>query len=210
MRHLADVSGTWTGFGVGTRLTKGITLPSNLPERSTSRRTLLLAVAVAVIVSIPAAAVANHVFSDVADGDVHAPGIEYVADTGVTAGCTPTTYCPTDRVTRAQMATFLHRSSGNAAGIAPNVTAAALAGIERLDAPSTVGIGSTANPATIACPAGKVAVGGGGSADIGWVLKDSHPLPDLVGWRVQHRTADGLPIAAESTSTIYVVCAPAP
>lgn len=38
------------------------------------------------------------------------PDINRLAASGITAGCTPTTYCPTDPVTRAQMAAFLRRA----------------------------------------------------------------------------------------------------
>lgn len=90
------------------------------------RRGSVLAIAVA-IAAIPAVAVAAH-FTDVDPGDVHAPGIGYLEATGITAGCTATTFCPSDGLTRAQMGTFLHRASGNAPGTDPSVNAAALDG----------------------------------------------------------------------------------
>lgn len=56
-------------------------------------------------------------FSDVA-GNSHAANIATLASTGITTGCTPTRYCPSKTVTRAQIATFLTRGldlpSGNA------------------------------------------------------------------------------------------------
>jgi glucose/arabinose dehydrogenase len=44
------------------------------------------------------------------DGTTHEADIERVAAAGITAGCTPTTYCPSASVTRGQMAAFLRRA----------------------------------------------------------------------------------------------------
>ena len=46
------------------------------------------------------------------DGSVHAGAIDAVAQAGVAQGCTPFRYCPSDVVTRAQMASFLARGLG--------------------------------------------------------------------------------------------------
>ena len=90
-------------------------------------RSFLLA-AVAALVLLPAAALAADRFGD----DVppaHQAGVGWVADTGVTAGCRDgSDYCPRDAVTRDQMATFMHRLSGHASGVAPSVDAATVAG----------------------------------------------------------------------------------
>lgn len=89
-----------------------------------SKRSALI-IAVAMLLVIPGVASATHIFTDVADGSTHAPGIEWVANAGVTAGCGDgSTYCPNDAVNRAQMATFMYRLSGNAPGIDPSVAAA--------------------------------------------------------------------------------------
>jgi glucose/arabinose dehydrogenase/PKD repeat protein len=44
------------------------------------------------------------------EGSVHEANINRLRAAGITAGCTPTTYCPAGLVTRAQMATFLVRA----------------------------------------------------------------------------------------------------
>ena len=46
------------------------------------------------------------------EGDTHEANIDALAEAGITAGCKtdPLRYCPDDSVTRAQMATFLHRA----------------------------------------------------------------------------------------------------
>ena len=88
-----------------------------------SFRTLLL-LAVGALALVPATAAAVHQFSDVADSNVHAPAIDWLADAAVTTGCGDgSTFCPDDPVTRAQMASFMHRLSGNA-GTDPSVVAA--------------------------------------------------------------------------------------
>lgn len=48
-------------------------------------------------------------FSDVGSGSVHADAIEWLARDGITRGCAPDRFCPSDDVSRAQMATFLQR-----------------------------------------------------------------------------------------------------
>jgi hypothetical protein len=55
-------------------------------------------------------------FPDVPDNTTHAMPIGRIAEAGITAGCGGTVnYCPDAPVTRAQMATFLHRSLGRVA-----------------------------------------------------------------------------------------------
>lgn len=49
-------------------------------------------------------------FSDVAPGDVHAGTIAALAAAGITKGCSDDRFCPTDPVTREQMASFLVRA----------------------------------------------------------------------------------------------------
>jgi hypothetical protein len=49
-------------------------------------------------------------FADVPVANPYAPWIEQLAREGITSGCGPTTYCPDDPATRAQMAVFLVRA----------------------------------------------------------------------------------------------------
>ena len=44
------------------------------------------------------------------EGSVHERSINRLAGAGITEGCTPTSFCPNDPVTRAQMAAFLFRA----------------------------------------------------------------------------------------------------
>ena len=59
--------------------------------------------------SIPSSSV--DAFTD-DDGNMHEANIDALAAAGVTTGCGPGLYCPGDRVTRGQMAAFLHRAFG--------------------------------------------------------------------------------------------------
>ena len=69
-----------------------------------------LAVAIPLLVRQPALAIdVNGTFTD-DDGNRHEPYIEAIAAAGITTGCTATHYCPSDTVTRAQMASFLARA----------------------------------------------------------------------------------------------------
>lgn len=61
---------------------------------------------------VPAAAIAGHRFTDVPDSNVFHDDITAIADAGVTLGCNPPAndeYCPSEFVTREQMAAFLNR-----------------------------------------------------------------------------------------------------
>jgi hypothetical protein len=59
-----------------------------------------------------APAPATATFTDVPTSHQMFAEIEALADSGITAGCTATTYCPTGYVTRAQMAAFFARALG--------------------------------------------------------------------------------------------------
>jgi hypothetical protein len=99
-----------------------------LGEIMNIRRSWLVVALVAAVVAIPGAALATHYFTDVPDNHPHATGIEFVADFGITSGCSPTQYCPGQPVTRAQMATFLYRSSGWSTSVGPVANALLLDG----------------------------------------------------------------------------------
>ena len=63
-------------------------------------------------------------FADVPCSSPFAPFIAELRNRGVTAGCTPTLYCPTDIVTRAQMAVFsCTRPHGSITADGPEVDA---------------------------------------------------------------------------------------
>jgi hypothetical protein len=92
-----------------------------LPRRWWTRS--LLAVAALAVVVAPAAW-ANHQFSDVPAASPHHDDISAIASVGITGGCAPGLYCPTQAVTRDQMASFIRRglprngASGTTASVA--------------------------------------------------------------------------------------------
>jgi hypothetical protein len=76
------------------------------------RRTLLVLTIVAAFGILPTIALAGHTFTDVPDTNVHHANISAIAEVGVTTGCTPTEYCPSDPVRRDAMGSFLARLGG--------------------------------------------------------------------------------------------------
>ena len=68
-------------------------------------------------------------FADVDEGSVHAQSIEKVAALGITSGTTPTTFSPSDTVTRAQMATFVARTWEAAGRDCPSTGASSFADV---------------------------------------------------------------------------------
>ena len=93
-------------------------------------RHLVIAALVIVALAFPIAVVASHGFSDVPDSNTFHADIDAIADVGVTVGCTPTTYCPKDFVTREQMAAFMNRLGALGPGTTPVVNAARLDGLD--------------------------------------------------------------------------------
>ena len=79
-----------------------------------SRRVAVIGVA-AVLLALPVAVSANHLFSDVPTSHTFHTAISRLAGSGITGGCGGGKYCPSDPVTRAQMAGFLNRGLGRGA-----------------------------------------------------------------------------------------------
>jgi hypothetical protein len=65
-------------------------------------------------------------FADVPASNLFCPYIEELSRRGITSGCAPGLFCPSDVVTRAQMSAFLVRTSDNVLGnIPPGTTVSA-------------------------------------------------------------------------------------
>jgi hypothetical protein len=80
------------------------------------RRALIASIVLTAVVVAPTAVWAADRFTDVPDSNVFHDDIGWLADSGVTIGCDPpanTLFCPSDEVTREQMAAFLRRLSEN-------------------------------------------------------------------------------------------------
>ena len=91
-------------------------------RRAPQRMVIGIAIATAAI-AFPLGVVASHRFSDVPTTNTFHGDIDAIADAGVTVGCSPTTYCPKDYVTREQMAAFLNRLGALGPGKVPVVNA---------------------------------------------------------------------------------------
>lgn len=185
-----------------------------------SRRQLILVAVVTALVAVPASAIATHIFTDVSDSNVHQESIAWLADSGVTRGCNPPVndrFCPRDPVTRAQMATFMYRLSGNDDDTEPSVNAAALGGIPADAYISGLSVVNESFPQSLAspgdnagtgveCPEGTFVTGGGVSIidNDGLEIRRTIPRTDLRGWSgsVTARTAN-----ASGILSIYAICA---
>jgi phage baseplate assembly protein gpV len=71
---------------------------------------------VVLMLALPLAVFASHQFTDVPDSNTFHNSIDWMKDNGITVGCNPpanTQYCPSDNVTRGQMAAFMKRLAEN-------------------------------------------------------------------------------------------------
>ena len=181
----------------------------------TSRTTTVAVFALALSVLLPATAIAG--FENFKDGPfgVHEDGVAWLATSGVTAGCTPSEYCPEDEVTRAQMATFMHRLSGHAEGVAPAVDAATVEGRSAEDLEVVNGFARVVEEqrqidsvveVEARCPEGTEALGGGGMIDGLFAQYMGGPTADGAGWFVVWVSDDYR--THEVDARVVVTCAP--
>jgi hypothetical protein len=177
---------------------------------------VVLVLALALAALVPAAAVAGYAsFKDGPFG-VHEDGVDWLSRSGVTAGCTPSEFCPADPVTRAQMATFLHRLSGRAGGVAPSVDAATLEGRRAGDLEVVNGFVRVVEKqrhidsvveVEARCPEGTQALGGGGMIDGLFAQYMGGPSADGQGWFLVWVSDDYR--THEVDASVVVGCAPA-
>jgi hypothetical protein len=98
--HEADINGI-AAAGITTGCGPGLYCPSLSVTREQMATFLARALDLTPVTIGP--------FGDIG-GSVHANNINAIAAAGITTGCTPSTFCPTQAVTRDQMATFLVRA----------------------------------------------------------------------------------------------------
>jgi hypothetical protein len=78
-----------------------------------SRRFVPIALVAVLMVLTPLTLLAANPFTDLVPGSVHNGNIDLIYTAGITTGCVPNAqYCPTDNVTRQEMASFLARTAG--------------------------------------------------------------------------------------------------
>ena len=178
-------------------------------SRFTARRAIAGSIlAAAALVGTAGVAHAAFGFDDVNEGDTHAAGIQWLVDNAITGGCDADSYCPQQPVTRAQMATFMHRLSGNS-NVLPSVNAETLQGLTAdkfVTKPTltTQGIAMT-NEAfkslSVTCTGNEYAISGGfqvkesqgGALSDDWYVVAERPTTNNDGWTVSVRTIDGAP-----------------
>ena len=93
-----------------------VTLELDRPSFRRPRRRRVVAGALIAALLVPAAALASHQFTDVPTSHTFHTDIARAKDAGLTTGCSPTTFCPNEAVTRGQMTAFLNRGLGRGAG----------------------------------------------------------------------------------------------
>ena len=80
------------------------------------RRRVFAALILAVVLTVPSVALANHVFGDVPADNPHHADIAAVALAGISNGCGGGNFCPDASITRAQEASLLRRGLGRVSG----------------------------------------------------------------------------------------------
>ena len=90
----------------------------------------MLGVLIGLVLAIPAVVLASHRFTDVPTSSSFHDDISWLADAGVTLGCdaSGTAFCPTDAVSRQQMAAFMRRLAQNEVVNADTANSADVAG----------------------------------------------------------------------------------
>lgn len=87
------------------------------------RSTIALILTVAAL-AFPLGVLANHQFNDVPTGASYHDDVEALVNAGITTGCGGSNYCPSQAVTRGQMAQFLNRLGSLDGDTDPSVHAA--------------------------------------------------------------------------------------
>lgn len=179
---------TGVGCMILQRAGGGASLPSPLRMRMKNgetmyHRQLVRALFAAVFVLLlPGVAVAGHAAFRDTQGTTHESGIHWLGGTGITSGCTSNRFCPDDAVTRGQMATFMHRLSGNT-GVAPVVNAATVQGMTPEELRGQQGEPGPAGPQGPEGPQGEPGPPGPQGADgvSGWtVVTEEQTVTDSV------------------------------
>jgi len=172
-------------------------------SRFLSRRAMsLLAVPLlGMLIAFPLGVLASHQFTDVPDSNTYHADIDALADAGVTTGCgNGTTYCPSDNVTREQMAAFMNRLGALGAGKTPVANATKLDGLDssqflRADQ-NAVGVhgcaGTALSPSVPTFASGNFSMYSSGATDV--TFRCSLALPDAaivtsVVWSVSDTSA---------------------
>ena len=102
------------------------------PAAIRRRLPFVAAVMAAAAIAAPLGVLASHQFSDVPNANIYHADIAALAGSGVTTGCGGGKYCPSDYVTREQMAAFMNRLGALGPGKTPVVNADEVDGIDEV------------------------------------------------------------------------------
>ena len=109
----SDIAGTGFEADIAWLSAAGITMGCEsgryCPHQTTTRGQMAAFLQRAFGDLIPAPTPQSHGFGDVA-GTTFETNIQWLADTGITSGCSPTAFCPLGIVNRYQFAAFIHRA----------------------------------------------------------------------------------------------------
>lgn len=94
------------------------------------RATIVIVALVTALLVAPGALWASHRFQDVPSDNPFHDEISALADAGVTQGCDVDRFCPSEEVTRQQMAAFLARLGALQDGMEPVANAATVQGLQ--------------------------------------------------------------------------------
>lgn len=111
-------------------------------------RGVLLGLALVVLLAIPGLVLASHSgFTDVSASNPFHDDIAWLAQTGITKGCSATQFCPNGSVTRGEMAAFMRRFAEQV-GMGTDLAAAnlATAAYQDIEAAVAAGYVSTLGP----------------------------------------------------------------
>jgi hypothetical protein len=101
-----------------------------IPRPRLPRRAAVALTIATIAIGVPlGVSLASHQFSDVPNSNIFHADIDAIAASGVTTGCGGGRYCPSDFVTREQMAAFMNRLGALGPGKIPVVNADRLDGL---------------------------------------------------------------------------------
>jgi len=105
-------------------------MPAARSRRPAHRRALAVVLLALALAAFPLGVLASHQFADVPNSNPFHNDIDAIADAGVTTGCGGGNYCPSQAVTREQMAAFMNRLGALGPGKVPVVNATKLDGLD--------------------------------------------------------------------------------
>jgi hypothetical protein len=171
--------------------------------------------AIALLVALPAIAIASGSFTDVPPDHIFYDDVEWMASEGITDGCNPpdnTLYCPDEAVTRGEVAKFLHRAistvpEGPEGPEGPQGPTGdpGVSGLQIYSAESPTN--STTKSVSVDCPDGKLLTGGGG------VISHANRAQITSSWPNDANTwtVDALDDSGDDWSVLaYAICATVP